>query len=48
MKLVFSSWIEVNITGFGFGSNLYRPGMLIDDIKAKAEKIVKAYDNTVK
>jgi hypothetical protein len=30
------------------GSNLYKPGMLIDDIQATAEKIVKAYDNTVK
>ena len=47
-EISFSSWIEVNITGFGLGSNLYKPGMLIDDIQATAEKIVKAYDNTVK
>ncbi|MDC0093801.1 2-dehydro-3-deoxy-6-phosphogalactonate aldolase [Alphaproteobacteria bacterium] len=47
-EINFSSWIEVKITGFGLGSNLYKPGMLLDDIQAKAEKIVKAYDNSVK
>ena len=47
-EINFSSWIEVKITGFGLGSNLYKPGMLLDDIQTKAEKIVKAYDNSVK
>ena len=47
-EINFSSWIEVKITGFGLGSNLYKPGMLLDEIQAKAEKIVKAYDNSVK
>ena len=47
-EINFSSWLEVKITGFGLGSNLYQPGMLLDDIQAKAEKIVKAYDNSVK
>ena len=47
-EINFSSWIEVKITGFGLGSNLYKPGMLLDDIQAKAEKIVKTYDNSVK
>ena len=47
-EINFSSWLEVKITGFGLGSNLYKPGMLLDDIQAKAEKIVKAYDNSVK
>ena len=47
-EINFSSWIEVKITGFGLGSNLYKPGMLLDDIQVKAEKIVKAYDNSVK
>ena len=47
-EINFSSWLEVKITGFGLGSNLYKPGMLLDDIQTKAEKIVKAYDNSVK
>ena len=47
-EINFPFWIEVNITGFGLGLNLYKPGMLLDDIQAKAEKIVKAYDNSVK
>ena len=47
-EINFSPWIEVKITGFGLGSNLYKPGMLLDEIQAKAEKIVKAYDNSVK
>ena len=45
-EISLSSWIEVNITGFGLGSNLYKPGMLIDDIQATAEKIVKAVKAT--
>jgi 2-dehydro-3-deoxyphosphogalactonate aldolase len=47
-EINFPFWMEVNITGFGLGSNLYKPGMLLDDIQAKAEKIVKTYDNSVK
>jgi len=42
---VFLSWLKVNITGFGLGSSLYKPGMLIEQVKLQAEKIVKAYDN---
>ncbi|MDB9772535.1 2-dehydro-3-deoxy-6-phosphogalactonate aldolase [Alphaproteobacteria bacterium] len=47
-EINFPFWMEVNITGFGLGSILYKPGMLLDDIQAKAEKIVKTYDNSVK
>jgi 2-dehydro-3-deoxyphosphogalactonate aldolase len=47
-EIKFPFWMEVNITGFGLGSNLYKPGMLLDDLQVKAEKIVKAYDNSVK
>ena len=42
---VFLSWLKVNITGFGLGSSLYKPGMLIEQVKLQAKKIVKAYDN---
>ena len=44
-KNAFLSWLKVNITGFGLGSSLYKPGMLIEQVKLQAEKIVKAYDN---
>ena len=40
----FKSWIDVKISGFGLGSNLYKPGMLLDEIKVKAKKIVESYD----
>ena len=41
----FSSWLNVNISGFGLGSNLYKPGMLVEEVKSRAQEIVKAYDN---
>ena len=44
----FPSWLKVNINGFGLGSNLYKPGMLVEEIKLKAENIVKFYDNYVR
>ena len=28
----FISWLHVNISGFGLGSNLYKPGMLIEEV----------------
>ena len=43
----FPIWLDVKITGFGLGSNLYKPGMLLGDIKARAEKIVQTYDNSL-
>ena len=44
----FPSWLKVNINGFGLGSSLYKPGMLVEEIKLKAENIVKFYDNCVR
>ena len=44
----FPSWLKVNINGFGLGSNLYKPWMLVEEIKLKAENIVKFYDNCVR
>ena len=40
----FNKWLEVDITGFGLGSNLYKPGMLVEEVKLKANQIVKSYD----
>ena len=44
----FASWLQVNINGFGLGSNLYKPGMLVEEVKLKAENIVKFYDKCVR
>ena len=44
----FPSWLQVNINGFGLGSNLYKPGMLIEEVKLKAETIVKFYDDCIR
>ena len=46
-EIQFPNWLEVKVTGFGLGSNLYKPGMLLDEIKAKAERIVKVYDSSI-
>ena len=46
-EIQFPIWLEVKVTGFGLGSNLYKPGMLLDEIKAKAERIVKVYDSSI-
>ena len=44
----FPSWLQVNIHGFGLGSNLYKPGMLVEEVKSKAENIVKFYDDYIR
>ena len=44
----FPSWLQVNIHGFGLGSNLYKPGMLVEEVKSKAENIVKFYDDCIR
>ena len=41
------SWLQVNISGFGLGSNLYKPGMLIEEVKLKAQQIVRSYDESI-
>jgi 2-dehydro-3-deoxyphosphogalactonate aldolase len=43
----FSSWLQVNISGFGLGSTLYKPGMLIEEVKLKAQQIVRTYDECI-
>ena len=43
----FTSWLQVDISGFGLGSNLYKPGMLIDEVKLKAQQIVRTYDESI-
>ena len=40
----FKSWISVNITGFGLGSSLYKPGLDLLKIRKKTEEVIKVFD----
>jgi 2-dehydro-3-deoxyphosphogalactonate aldolase len=40
-------WIRAGITGFGFGSELFRPGYSLDDIKGRAHGIVGAMKTAI-
>ncbi|MFZ7092625.1 2-dehydro-3-deoxy-6-phosphogalactonate aldolase [Primorskyibacter sp. 2E233] len=40
----FADWQAVGITGFGIGSNLYKPGRDAADVAARAADMVAAFD----
>ena len=40
----FKAWKGAGVTGFGVGSNLYKPGMSVADIASNAATLVAAYD----
>lgn len=40
----FYAWKAAGVTGFGVGSNLYKPGMSIAEIASNAATLVTAYD----
>ncbi|MBT2132425.1 2-dehydro-3-deoxy-6-phosphogalactonate aldolase [Aliiroseovarius lamellibrachiae] len=40
----FASWLNAGITGFGMGSNIYKPGYSADQVAKLATEIVAAYD----
>lgn len=40
----FGDWFAASADGFGIGSALYKPGMTLADIAARAADIVAAYD----
>ncbi|MFD1695867.1 2-dehydro-3-deoxy-6-phosphogalactonate aldolase [Roseibium aestuarii] len=40
-------WLDAGIRGFGIGSDLFKPGYSLDDIKARATSLVAAYDKAV-
>ncbi len=40
----FAEWLKAGITGFGIGTSLYSPGFSADDVRARAQKMVEAYD----
>lgn len=44
----FASWLAASADGFGLGSSLYKPGMALADIAARARDSVAAYDEAAK
>lgn len=40
----FADWRAAGITGFGIGSALYKPGLSVADVAARAADLVAAYD----
>ena len=40
----FADWLQAGVTGFGVGSNLYKPGFDADEVRRRAQEIVAAYD----
>ncbi|OAN76478.1 2-dehydro-3-deoxy-6-phosphogalactonate aldolase [Jannaschia sp. EhC01] len=44
----FGEWIAASADGFGIGSALYKPGLSVDEVAARAAKMVDAYDTVIK
>jgi 2-dehydro-3-deoxyphosphogalactonate aldolase len=40
----FASWIKASADGFGLGTALYTPGLSVEEVRQRAERIVAAYD----
>lgn len=40
----FSEWMAASADGFGIGSALYKPGLSVDDVAARAKDLVAAYE----
>ena len=40
----FAAWLDAGITGFGIGSNIYKPGYSADTVGGLAAEIVDSYD----
>lgn len=43
----FGEWRAAGANGFGIGTALYKPGMSVEEISAKAKEIVSAYDEAM-
>ncbi len=44
----FGTWVKASANGFGIGSALYKQGMTLADITARAREIVAAFDEAFK
>lgn len=40
----FAEWIKAGANGFGIGTAIYTPGLSVAEVTARAQAIVKAYD----
>ena len=40
----FGEWMAASANGFGIGSALYKPGLSVDDVAARAKGMVAAYE----
>ncbi len=40
----FGEWWAAGVTGFGIGTALYTPGLSVEDVRARAETMVAAFD----
>ncbi|MGP1357610.1 2-dehydro-3-deoxy-6-phosphogalactonate aldolase [Roseicyclus sp.] len=44
----FRDWLDAGADGFGIGTALYKPGMCVEDVAARARRIVSAWDDATK
>jgi 2-dehydro-3-deoxyphosphogalactonate aldolase len=40
----FAAWIKASADGFGIGTALYTPGLSVEEVRTRAERIVAAFD----
>ncbi|NVK33599.1 MAG: 2-dehydro-3-deoxy-6-phosphogalactonate aldolase [Rhodobacteraceae bacterium] len=40
----FADWFKAGVSGFGIGSNLFKPGRSVADVAERAREMVAAYD----
>ncbi len=39
-----SDWLKAGADGFGFGTSIFTPGITVDELRERAAKIVRVYD----